>query len=92
MVDRDEEDQVVEDHQEDVVVDHQDSTPWHATGVGCVATWPVTVPAPRRNHKRWVVVILALPTEDHSNPGKQAQNWTRTWAASPFQRPQRFIR
>ena len=48
-------------------------TPWHATGVP-LATWSVTVPVPRRNHRRWVVVILALQTEDRSNPGGQAQN------------------
>ena len=40
----------------------------HATGVGCVAMWPVTVPSPRvRRHRE--VAMLALPVENSLNPG-----------------------
>ena len=33
----------------DVVVGLGISTPWHVIGAGCVAIWPVTVPAPGHN-------------------------------------------
>ena len=42
-----------------------------ATGVGCVAIWPVTVPRPVM-HSHREVAMLALPEEDSHNPGKKA--------------------
>ena len=42
-----------------------------ATGAGCVAIWPVTVPKPVM-HSHREVAILALPVEDSHNPGKEA--------------------
>ena len=42
-----------------------------ATGVGCVAIWPVTVPRPVM-HSHREVAMLALPAEDSHNPGKKA--------------------
>ena len=73
-VDRGVEGHVMEDHREDVVVDHQGLIHWHVTGVGSMAIWLATIPAPHHNHKHWVVVVQALPTEDRSNPGRQTQN------------------
>ena len=55
------ENHVVDDQLEDLDVVHRDSTRWLVIVVGCVAIWPVTVPAPRHNHKHWVVAALALP-------------------------------
>ena len=46
------------------------TTRWHATDVGCVATWPVT--APRICSLR-EVVLPTLPVENLSNPCKEAQ-------------------
>ena len=43
-----------------------------ATGAGCVAIWPVTVPKPGM-HSHREVAMLALPMEDSLNPGKKAQ-------------------
>ena len=61
--------EVVAAHLVDVVVDPVDSIPWHVTGVGFMAIWPVIVPALLHNCRHWVVVVLALPTEVRSNPG-----------------------
>ena len=48
-------------------------THWHATGVGCVAIWPVTAPKPVMfSHRE--VAILALPAGNSLNPGKKAHN------------------
>ena len=49
------------------------STHWLATGVGCVAIWPVTVPNPAMRNRR-EVAMLALPVEGLLNPGKKAHN------------------
>ena len=46
---------------------------WHVTGAGCVAIWPVTVPAPVQSHRHWEVATPALPVEHSPNPGKKAQ-------------------
>ena len=48
-----------------------------ATGVGCVAIWPVTIPRPvMHNHRE--VAMLALPEEDLHNPGKKAHKEEET--------------
>ena len=47
---------------EDGVVE-VDLIPWHATGGGCMAIWPMTVP-PSVGHQR-VVVVLAPLKEVH---------------------------
>ena len=47
-------------------------TRWLATGAGCVAIWPVTVPNPAMRNRR-EVAMLALPVEGSLNPGKKAQ-------------------
>ena len=45
----------------------------HATGVGCMAIWPVTVPSPRvRRHRE--AAVLALPVENSLNPGIKAHS------------------
>ena len=44
---------------------------WLATGVGCMATWPVTVPTPACS--RLLVVALA-PPRVHLNPVSQDQD------------------
>ena len=41
-----------------------------ATGVGCVAIWPMTVP---KQHSHREVAMLALPMEDSRNPVKKSQ-------------------
>ena len=51
-----------------VVLDHM--IPLHATAVGCVATWPATVPS-LLSHRE--VAWLALPEENLLNPGINAQ-------------------
>ena len=78
-----EEDQVlvVEDHVVVVVDEVEDPTVLglstltllHATGVGCVAIWPVTVPSPRVQRHR-EVAMLALPAGNSLNPGIKAHN------------------
>ena len=45
----------------------------HATGVGFVAIWPVTVPSPRVQRHRGVAV-LALPAGNSLNPGIKAHS------------------
>ena len=45
--------------------------PWLATGVGCVAIWPMTVPA--LAVRRRVVAALAPLEEVRPDPGNQAQ-------------------
>ena len=52
--------------------------PWLATGAGCVAIWPVTVP--KLEQRRREVAMLALPVEHSLNPGKKAQE---EWQRSP---------
>ena len=49
------------------------STCWLATGAGCVAIWPVTVPNPAMRNRR-EVAMLALPVEGLLNLGKKAHN------------------
>ena len=44
----------------------------HATGVGCVAIWPVTIPSPRVQRHR-EAAVLALPVGNSLNPGIKAQ-------------------
>ena len=62
---------VVVDQEEDRAVrDH--SILLHATGVGCVAIWPVTVLKPVL-HSRREVEMLSLLKEDSLNPGRKAQ-------------------
>ena len=46
---------------------------WRVTGAGCVAIWPMTVPAPVHSRIRWEVAQPALPMEHFPNPGKKAQ-------------------
>ena len=48
------------------------SIPWFATSVGCVAIWPVTVPA--LVVRRRVVVVLAPVEEVRRDLGIQAQD------------------
>ena len=45
---------------------------WHVTSVGCVAIWPVTVPAPVHSCNHWGVATLALLVEHSPNLGKNA--------------------
>ena len=45
---------------------------WLATGAGCVAIWPVTVP--KLEQRRREVAMLALPVEHSSNPGTKAHS------------------
>ena len=82
MDSEEDEDQVlVVEGQAVVVVDEEEDPPvlglsiltlLHATGVGCVAIWPVTVPSPRvRRHRE--AAVLALPVENFLNPGIKAQ-------------------
>ena len=76
------EDQVlVVEGQAVVVVDEEEDPPvlglsiltlLHATGVGCVAIWPVTVPSPRVQRHR-EAAVLALPVENSLNQGIKAQ-------------------
>ena len=63
-------DPVVLEKVEGVALGHL--TPLHATGVGFVAIWPVTVPSPRVRRRR-EVAVLALPVENSLNPGIKAQ-------------------
>ena len=70
-----------------VALDQLILIPLLATGVGCVAIWPMTIPKPVM-HSRKEVAMLALPEEHFLNPGKKATAWTRPWKASPLQRPQ----
>ena len=65
--------EVVAVHLVDMVVDPMDLIPWHVTTARVVAIWSVTVPALGQPHRRWIVVVQALPTEVRSNPGDQAQ-------------------
>ena len=44
VVDLGTEDTILVEEVEVEVLDVLDSIPWHATVVGCVAIWPVTVP------------------------------------------------
>ena len=46
---------------------------WRVTSAGCVAIWPVTVPAPVHSRIRWEVAQPTLPVEHFPNPGKKAQ-------------------
>ena len=73
MVDLEEEDQVVEDQWVDVVEEEEDLIPWPIICAVSVAIWPVIVPIVVHSHKRWLVVVLALSIEVHSNLGNQAQ-------------------
>ena len=73
-----EEDQVVDAEVEAVVVAEvvQGAVldlmiPWRAIVVGCVATWPVTVPK-ELSHKG--VAILCPLVEASRNPGKKVQD------------------
>ena len=43
-----------------------------ATGAGCVAIWPVTIPKPDM-HSHREVAMLALPVEDFLNLHKKVQ-------------------
>ena len=66
------EEDVVQVEEEDMY--HPILIPWRATGVGCVAIWPVIVPAPCHGRRHWAIAILALPVEVRSDPGVQAQS------------------
>ena len=44
-----------------------------ATGAGCMATWPVTVPN-LVIHSHREAALLALPVEGSLNPGKKAHS------------------
>ena len=63
------EDQEEDDRVPDVEEIPQILTLWRATGVGCMAIWPVTAPKPV--HSRLLVVALAPPRMVHSNPANQ---------------------
>ena len=64
---------VVEDLVDTVDKDRSILTHWHVIGAGCMAIWPVTVPAPLHSHRIWVLVMLAPPEGVRSNPGIHAQ-------------------
>ena len=49
LVDHSVEDQMEDAVTVDVVMGMGILTPWRAIGVGCMAIWPVTVPAPGQN-------------------------------------------
>ena len=69
LVDDAEVETVVEVEEEaGVVLDH--TIPLRATAVGCVATWPATVPS-LLSHRE--VAMLSLPVEDSLNLGTKAQ-------------------
>ena len=59
---------------------------WLATGAGCEAIWPVTVPKLEQHHRE--VAILVLPVEHSSNPGKRPTVWQRKRSASSVLWPQ----
>ena len=63
-------DAVVDQEEDRAVLDHLILL--HATGAGCVATWPVTVLKPVL-HSRREVEMLSLLKEDSLNPGRKAQ-------------------
>ena len=69
---------LVEDAEVETVVEIEEEAgvvldrmiPLRATAVGCVATWPATIPS-LLSHRE--VAWLALPEESFLNPGKKAQ-------------------